>query len=187
MLLSQLTGKMICTDKTPRGICLGVGVSLKTKCVKYVLCASSASTHTDFAVNVSAISTLSQDALSLTCLRPVYPKNCAKLYIGKPVYSVDGTHLGNLVDVEMQNYVATHIRTDKNRYPFSAIAAVSDAVIIRKEQPYPIGQRIPAPVLSQITIKNEPTVTKSVLRRAIEKNKLITLTLSLAPFEKDNG
>ena len=63
-----------------------------------------------------------------------------------------------------------------------SIFGCSDAVILRKEQAYPLGQRIPAPILPLITEKYEPVVTRAVLRNATAKRTLVKLTLSLPPF-----
>ena len=191
MLLSKITSLNVCVGKTVRGVCLGVGVSLKSFAVKYLLCADAA-THTplcprtDFAVNASAIQSLDETAIVLSRLRPVLPKNCAKIFIGRPVYSNEGVFLGHVSDLEIHDLTATNLLTDQTAaYPLTAVAAFSDAVILRKEQPYPLGQRIPAPVVLDIFDKNEPVVTKATLRKAIEKRSLIKLTLSLAPFEKE--
>ena len=109
-----------------------------------------------------------------------------KIFLPRPIYSYEGAFLGNAVDMELSNYVATRIFTDKNEIiPISSVLAFSDAVILRKEQAYPLGQRIPAHVVSKFFDKNEPIVTKSVLKTAIAKKNLIRLTMSLSPFRQD--
>ena len=183
MFLSDITDKNIYVNKTSRGICLGVGVSLKTHAVKYLLCAS---VHTqnavDFAVGTNAVADVT-DVITLSRLRPVYPKNCAKIAIGLPVYSFEGGYLGNLEDVELRDFIVTRLFTDRNEvYPVTSVFACSDAVILRKEQVYPLGQRIPAPILPLVTDKRDSVVTRSVLRTASAKNCLVKLTLSLPPF-----
>lgn len=190
MFLSELVLKNVCVRETPRAVCLGVGISLKNYTVKYLLCNStpaqsgslSQDCQADFCVNVSTLQSRSDVALTLSTLRPVFPKNCAKIFIGKPVYTQNGRHLGVIADMEIVNGVATKLFTEKTAYPITAICAVSDAVILRKEQPFPLGQRIPAHLVFDFSEKNEPLVTKSVLRKAIAKSSLIKLTLSLPPF-----
>ena len=38
MLLSSLIGKRLFSNTTQRGVCTGIGISLKTHTVKYLLC-----------------------------------------------------------------------------------------------------------------------------------------------------
>ncbi len=186
MLLSQLLQKTLYTNKTPRGVSVGVGVSLKTCVIKQLLCASQAPTakpsrKTDFAVNVSAISAVA-DGISLTHIRPVLPKAQAKLFLDLPVYSHDGVFLGNLIDGEMENLTLTRLITDRNHaFPPSSITTCRDAIFLRKETPYPLGQRVPSPLLSQLQTE-ERSVTKQLLRRAVHQGALVKLTLSLPPF-----
>lgn len=186
MLLSQLVYKQIMHREKARGVCLGAGISLKNHTLKYLLCRSGADPYwasADLYVHANALSLLTDTSLSLLSFRPVAPKPHAKLFIGKPVYTQSGDSLGQLKDVEFCNLTATRLFTEKGSFPIRSILAVSDAVILRKEQPFPLGQRIPAPMFSDFSQKNEPVVTKSVLRKAIKKNSLIRLTLSLPPFE----
>lgn len=190
MLLSQLIYKEILYREKARGICLGVGVSLKNYALKYLLCRSGADpcwASADLYVQASALAVLSNASLSLRSFRPVAPKPHAKLFIGKPVYTQNGESLGRLKDVEFFNLTATRLITEKGSFPIRTIYAVSDAIILRKEPPFPLGQRIPAPMLSDFQQKNEPVVTKSVLRNAIARSSLIRLTLSLPPFEQATG
>lgn len=187
MFLSDLAGLPVFVNNTTRGVCLGVGISLKTFAVKYLLCSSDTSPapyngNADFCVNLSSVLAFEKDGIDLSRLRPVFPKNCAKIFLHRPVYSYEGAYLGNVSDLEILNDTAIKIFTEHAAYPLSTVAAFSDAVILRKEQPYPIGQRIPAPIVSSIFDKNTPIVTKPALRTAIEKKALIKLTLSLSPF-----
>lgn len=184
MKLSEITGKHVYAGNRFKGVCLGVGISLKNGAIKYLLCRSTNERsvlppHADFAVNASAVTEIGAQ-IRLSRLRPVHPKSCARLFGGLPVFSFEGAFLGKLQDLEMHDFVATRLYTDQGK-SFSAlrIAACSDAVLLRKEQPYPLGQRIPAPHLFHI---DEAVVTKSVLRTASEEGKLIKLTLSLPPF-----
>ena len=184
MLLSDVSEKNVFVNKISRGICLGIGFSLKTYSVKYLLCAS---VHTqnavDFAVSTTAVTHVTDGNITLSRLRPVYPKNCAKISIGLPVYSFEGGFLGKVEDLEMRNFIVTRIFTDRDDViPVTSVFACSDAVILRKEQVYPLGQRIPAPILSLISDKSESVVTRPILRNALAQKSLIKLTLSLPPF-----
>lgn len=184
MFLSDLTEKNVYVGKNFRGYCLGIGISLKSHAVKYLLCASALTKNsaTDFSVGVSAVSFVGEN-INLTKLRPLFPKNCAKIFIGRPIYSPDGIFLGNITDLEIKDFVATRLFSDRNEaFPVTSIVACSDAVILRKEPPYPIGQRIPAPFLPILTNKPDSVVTKPVLKTALKKSTLIKLTLSLPPF-----
>ncbi len=182
MLLSSLVNKEILSGKTVKGVCLGVGISLKNYTVKYLLCASAQNASSpDFAVSVSAVERI-DDCVRLTKLRPLHPQNCARIFLGRPIYAFDGVFLGTVADLLVKDFTATDLFSDQNiRYPVSGITACHDAVILKKEQPYPLGQRIPAPLLHLANDKNS-LVTKPVLRAAIGKGTLIKLTLSLPPF-----
>jgi hypothetical protein len=132
-----------------------------------------------FAVSVSAVDEVG-DGVNLKRLRAVFPNGCARIFIGRPIYSAEGGFIGFIRDVEMHDFAVTRLFSDRDEiFPVTAIAACADAVILRKEQSFPIGQRVPAPLLSS---KNEPIVTISVLRKAIAKGELIKLTLALSPF-----
>lgn len=183
MNLSDLNEKSIYVGKTLRGVCRGVALSLKSHTVKYLLCASTLTqNNTDFSVGVSAVTEIG-DTILLSRLRPAYPKNCAKISIGLPVYSFEGGYLGVVEDLEIRDFIATRLFTDRDEvFPITSIFACSDAVILRKEQPYPLGQRIPATLLPIVTDKTEGVVTKPVLRTALSKGALVKLTLSLPPF-----
>ena len=186
MLLSQLLQKTFYTNKTPRGVIVGVGFSLKNCVIKQLLCAlqpptDPTSRKTDFAVNVSAISAVA-DRISLSHLRPVLPKAQAKLFFDLPVYSHDGVFLGNLIDGETENFTLTRLFTDRNHvFSPSSIAVCRDGIFLRKEVPYPLGQRVPSPLLSQLQTE-ETSVTRPLLRRAMHQGSLVKLTLSLPPF-----
>ena len=86
-------------------------------------------------------------------------------------------------DLEMQDFIATRLFTDQGDViPITSLYACSDAVILKKEQPYPIGQRIPAHILSLLTDKADAVVTRPLLKTAIQRKALVKLTLSLPPF-----
>ena len=198
MFLSQFVGKPVLVNGETRGVCLGVGLSLKTYAVKYLFCSSAASATSsvgasiasvanvepvpDFAVSTAAVCELGS-TICLTHLRTVCPKSCVRIFPRRPIYSADGVFLGALADLELRDFIATRIFTDRNTsFPVSAISVCADAVFLRKDQPYPLGQRIPAPLLSLVSDKKDGLVTRPVLRGAIEKGALVKLTLSLPPF-----
>ena len=184
MLFSQLINQQLLVSNSPKGIIKGVGISLKTYKVKYLLCAKS---HTDtlplFVLSMDAVVSLAPD-VSLSHLRPVLPRQCACLFTRLPIYSFEGVHLGFLQDCHIDKQIVTAIQTDKGMHiPVTSIAACADAILLKKKQPYPLGQRIPTPVLPILTDKKEGLVTKPLLRSAIENKALIKLTLSLPPFD----
>ena len=180
MLLSDLVEKNVYVGKRLKGVCLAVGISLKTHDVKYLHCANAANynplrARIDFSIPVSAIENVSDGAIRLSRLRPVYPKHSTCIFLSRPVYASNGAYLGDVTDVDLHTFTATRLFTSTNKsYPFSAISAYNDAVILRKQQTYPLGQRIHA-----------YHVTKPVLKKAIASKKLIRLTLSLPPFHNE--
>ncbi len=183
MFLSEFCNKLLYLDGESRGICLGVAVSKKNYTIKYLLCGHERSTRPDFALPFSALRSIGIHGLTLSRVRPAIPKNVFKLFPDRPVYSQEGAYLGCLQDVPFENGVADKLITTENlRFPFTCVSAVSDAVILRKSPVYPLGQRIPTSLFSE----KQLIVTKSVLRRAIEKRELIKLTLSLSPFVTPN-
>lgn len=162
-----------------RGYCVGLGISLKTFTIKYLLCSLSKEQATpDFAVKFSAVEKFEQDKIHLSVLRPVLPKSCAKLFCDMPIYTQTGVFCGKLKQIEIDGNSFIRLFTENVELSATEISACADAVILRKPQPYPLGQRIPAYGEQASTA----IVTKGVLRSAIQKNELIKLTLSLAPF-----
>ncbi len=186
MFLSTIIGKPVVANKQTRGFCLGVGISLKTHAVKYLLCSStSPQGHADFAVSVSSIVEI-ENAVTLARLRAVHPKNCARIFLQRPIYSYDGALLGKVLDLEIRELTAVRLFSDRGQlFPVQNLLACSDAVLLKKELPYPLGQRIPVFMLARLSEKDSPIVTKPLLRTAIAKGDLIKLTLSLAPFRME--
>ena len=133
MLLSKFVNQPI-----HKGICKGLGFSLKNGKIKYLLCASAQNcSMPDFAIRFSAVEKFFP--LTLFSLRPVVPKQCAKLILGMPVFSSDGVHLGALNDVEFDEFQILRIFTDKGLvFPFLSIFASSEAVIMRKNLLFPL-------------------------------------------------
>lgn len=165
--------KTIYLNKTPRGQCQSIGFSSKTGTIKYLFC--STYERADFVINTNSVLSVHEYGIELSHLRPVVPKNTLKIFLGQPVYTYNGIDLGNILAIKQENFILQTIVTDKNiRIPFTAIQACNDAVILRKKLPYPLGQRIPA--------TTPQTVTRPILRSAIQEKSLIKFTLSLAPF-----
>ena len=180
MLLSSLVGKRIFTNATQRGVCVGIGVSLKTYVVKYLLCSNETEYNRprcDFALPFSCIESVDEFSIHANKTRAVLPKTCAQFFLQKPVFSFDGRFLGKLTDVclslkENGNFIAASLQTDDNQTVLaSSIYSVLDAIILRKNRAYPLGQRRPAHVLSLLGKEEQSIVTKSVLQRAIEKKQ----------------
>ena len=183
MLLSDITNKPLYLNDTFKGVCKGVGISLKTYAVKYLICSTTPQGTADFCINFSAVEYVDEHSVAVSRLRPVFPKSCAKLWISLPVFTADGAFLGALSDLELLSsndvFTAGTLFTDKNgAYPSASISACADALLLRKTPTYPIGQRIHTPVV----LPSSPLVTKGVLRKSIKNNALIKLTLSLPPF-----
>ena len=178
MLLSELVGKNVYSGKNLRGTLSGVCISLKSRAIKYLLCCTNEkNAKTEFSVGVSAIERIDED-VRLKRLKPILPRQCARVFINRPIYSDEGAYLGHLADLEIENYTATKLITGNGKnYPAHLIAA--------------IGQRVPAPAISLLQDKAEGEkhatdqpvfITKNLLKSAIEKGNLIRLTLSLNPF-----
>ncbi len=184
MLLSALVGKELFLGKTYKGVCRGIGISLKSYEIKYLFCASAPSgkQEGDFVLPFSAVASVG-DMISLSKARPVFPKSCAKLFLSRPVYDASCVFLGELNDVEIDGLAVTAICTSLGlRFPAVLLSTCSDAILLKKELPYPIGQPVPAPVLLRLNRKTDGVVTKPLLRLAMEKGELVKLTLSLPPF-----
>ena len=182
MFLSDFVKKELYANAVFCGVCLGVGVSVKTNAVKYLLCSSEKTRACpDFVLPISAVLETG-NKIQLRSLRTVRPKSCLRLFQNLPVYTFDGRLLGNLTNAALPDRIATEIFIDSISFPIREIYACADAVILRKEQPYPLGQRIPAPLSAALGKKNERFVTKPILRAAIQNGALLKLTLSLPPF-----
>ncbi len=183
MQLTHLINRELVVKKTVKGYCRGVALSLKSHAVKYLLCSTEPFAECDFAISTASVCKMG-DQITVNSLRPLLPKSCAKIFIGRPVYSSEGVYLGKITDLTLCDFIATHLSTDQGEvYPVSAIEASQDALLLKREQPFPIGSRIPAPLLSRFTDKKDGLVTKPVLRSAIKNESLLRLTLALAPFE----
>ncbi|MBQ8394506.1 MAG: hypothetical protein IJX49_02925 [Clostridia bacterium] len=184
MLLSSLLQKRIVVGDQCKGVCLGIGFSLKTHAVKYLLCGSAPHARVaDFAVGINAVTGVSE-VISLSRLRAVHPSGCAKVFYGLPIYAYDGVTLGEVRDMEILQGRVVRLFSDSGAsYPTAALFACGDAVILRKPLPFPLGQPLSNEAKESFQDSGH-TVTKALLRRAIKKGKLIELTLSLPPFHR---
>ncbi len=182
MRLRDFLDKPVFIGQKQRGRCVALGVSLKTATIKYLYVQPENDSQA-FAVSYSALSFIGE-TLSLKTLRPVFPKACARLYDKAPIYAQNGTFLGMLWDTQISENgtVLALLSNLGQHFPFSLVSSCTDAVILRKKQPYPLGQRVPAPALSLISPMQSEVVSKRILRQAIQKGNLIKFTLSLVPF-----
>ena len=145
MQLSDIIQKNILVDGKTRGVCLGVGVSLKTRTLKYLLCAENNQQPPAFALNFSAVTKI-DEAIHIPRLRATLSKNCARIFIGLPIYSQEGGFLGTLSDGELHGNKLSFITTNRNEiFSFVAVTACNDAILLRK-LPYPLGVKIPTPL-----------------------------------------
>lgn len=186
MLLSELVGKPVFSSKKIRGVCRGVGLSVKSRAVRYLVCsAPSPSDYTEFFLPVVSVTDCNEEGIFVKKFRSVAPQNCAKFFCGRPVYADTGAYLGITADLEMQDFCALRFFTDSGKsYSAMAIAALLDAVIVKKTPVFPLGQPVPRAFSFLRNVKKTPTVTKSTLKSAIEEGVLIQLTLQLPLFRK---
>ena len=187
MFLSQIIGKPIRKQNVTYGKATGVCVSLKSRALRYLTCLSTRNFSTEFSVSFASVLD-TEDEIILSRLKPLLPQNCVKLTLNRPIYDDTGKYLGFLKDVEFENgYLITLYASDEKRYAATRIIAVNDAIIVRKKQPYPLGQRIPAPAKLHFCgdlTQNEKSglITRAVLKNAVQNHSLIRLTLALPPF-----
>ena len=183
MLLSEIVGKNVYAGKALRGVCRGVCLSLKSRAVKYLLCSretAKSNDYTEFSVGVGCVGAI-DDAVVLRRMRTAVPKNCARFFAGRPVYSEDGAYLGIASDLAMENFVATRLITDTGKtYPAAAISAIGDAVLLKRAPLFPLGRLVP----EGVALPDAPAgtiVTRAVLKSAVMSGKLIRLTSKLLP------
>ncbi len=185
MLLTEFIGTPVFVGEKQRGVIQGVFLSPKSKAVKYLLFSLQTSAQPPIAISVSAIERIDNSGLFLKQMRSTLPKNALLFKKDCPVYAANGAYLGSACNLELFNLTATAIFTENTAFPATSILAIGDAVLLRTDEPYPIGQRIPAPVLSSFCDLPQSSllVNRSILKNAIKKGKLIELTLSLPPFQ----
>ena len=185
MLLSEIVGKNVYSGKALRGVCRGVCLSLKSRAVKYLLCSSepAQNDYTEFSVGIGCIGSV-EDTVVLKRLRTAIPKNCVRFFTGRPVYSEEGQYLGITSDLVMENFTATKLVTDTGKvYSAAAIAALGDAVILKKEPYFPLGMLVNSDIpASPEPIREGTLVNRGTLRTAIASERLIRLTVNLLPL-----
>ena len=185
MLLSEIVGKNVYSGKALRGVCRGVCLSLKSRAVKYLLCSSepAQNDYTEFSVGIGCIGSV-EDTVVLKRLRTAIPKNCVRFFTGRPVYSEEGQYLGITSDLVMENFTATKLVTDTGEvYSAAAIAALGDAVILKKEPYFPLGMLVNSDIpASPEPIREGTLVNRGTLRTAIASGRLIRLTVNLLPL-----
>ena len=183
MLLSNLIGMPVFVGEKQRGTLQGVFLSAKSKSIKYLLCAiEQKNTQTTLALSIAALDKI-ENGIYLKRIRSILPKNATLFQQNCPVYTQDGAYLGSACDLQFYHLTATKLFTEKAVFPTTAITAVGDAVLLKTDEPYPLGQRVPAPMLSTFSCNEEQVlVTRSLLKFVIKNGRLIAFTLSLAPF-----
>ena len=183
MFLKNLIGLPVFVGAKQRGILQGVFLSNKSKSVKYLLCLIQQNGRQNpLTVSVSALERL-DDAVVLKQARSTLPKNASLFQLDKPVYTENGEYLGLTRDLELEKLTAIALHTEQSVLPTTSILALGDAVLVKKHEPFPLGQRIPASALVSFSISDSsPLVTKAILKNAIREKRLIAFTLSLPPF-----
>lgn len=189
MYVSTLVGKRVFSRSAERGVCVGVGVSLKTFVVKYLFYQPlHERANVLFALPFARVCAADGLCLQADGVRALSPKGCAPFRLRLPVFTAEGVAVGQVADLSITEgqdgeYRAEFMVLDGGKtIAADEIAVYADAVLLKKSRPYPLGQRIPAPILSLFSDKNQPFVSKAALRRAVERNDLIKFTLSLPPF-----
>lgn len=183
MFLSELVGKKIYSAGKIRGICRGVGLTVKSRAVKYLICVDIASERELF-LSLNAIAEISENGIRLKAFRPTAPQSISRLFSSRPVYDETGEYLGIVVDLEIENGVATALITDTGSvYSAYSLTAVSDAVLLKRRLSFPLGEKTPAFFKRQTGV---PVLSKALLKHAIEKGELIRLTLALPLFSERN-
>ena len=181
MLLSQLVGKKIYSAGKIRGICRGVGIQVKSRAVKYLIC-TDVEKERELFLSMSAIKEISPSGICLRSFRPTAPQSVSRFFSSRPVYEETGKYLGIAVDLEIQNSFAVSLTTDTGAvYSAYCITAVSDAILLKRRLVFPLGEKIPQELYTQT---KSPVVSKGVLKQAIDDGQLIRLTLSLPLFSK---
>ena len=185
MLLSELVGKNVYSGKRLCGVCRGIGLSLRSRAVKYLFCSDDSykRSYSDFFVSIKNVLSVS-DGIRLKRLRAAAPSSAVRFFTGKPIYSEDGVYLGIVSNLVIENFYASKLITDAGQsYSAAAIAALNDAVILKKQPNFPLGGCLLEEVaMGDNVLSQGLPVGKATLRSAIENGKLIRLTTSLAPF-----
>ena len=181
MLLTSFIGKRVVVDKIPRCVCTGIAVSRKNGKLLYLLCSTNETDATSFALSFSSVISVNPSCIVVNKFRPCLCKRADVLFLDMPVYSTQGKRLGVLQNGHVENGVLIHITVNDAKYSLTQIKAVMDAILLSPSPVYPIGQHVPVSTVYQEKFATS-TVTKALLKKAIERQCLIQFTLSLPPF-----
>lgn len=183
MLLCELVGKKIYSAGKIRGICRGVGIQVKSRAVKYLICLD-VEKERELFLSINAIKEISKSGILLKSFRPCAPLSVSRFFSSRPVYDETGKYLGIVVDLEIENSFAVSLTTDTGAsYSAYSLTAVSDAVLLKRRAIFPLGEKIPERLHQQT---KSPVVSKAVLKQALADGRLIRLTLSLPLFEQNS-
>ena len=185
MLLSTWINSPVFVGEKQRGVLRNVFLSTKSKQIKYLQCTiQQRGIQSQLVVSVNAIERMDNNGIFLKRARSTLPKNAVLFQPNCPIYAENGVRLGVACDLRLQGLTAITLLTENAQFPTTGIIAIGDAILLKNE-PYPIGQRIPAPLLSQFsTNQQDLLITRSILKTARKAGKLINLTLALPPFAK---
>ena len=181
MLLHTLIGKRIVVNQTPRCVCLGVGVNKNNGKLSFLLCSKTQDGANSFSIPFSSIVCVKDDCIIAKKIHPINPTRAYILYTHLPVYSTQGIRLGILTNAKFGQGKLCFLFIDHSPVPFSQVHAIGDVILLSPKPIFPIGQCVPAPFLLEFGTKNK-RITKAVLKKAIQTQSLIRLTLSLPPF-----
>lgn len=166
MFLHELEGKNIHTAKKLHGICKGVAVRIKSQKIHYLYCENAE--KQSFFLPVSTIKSVEEEGIMLKKMQPA-PLNLPILSTQKPVYLQEGIFLGRVQDVRIDNWKITQIILEDKSYSSLCITALSDALLLKKAPPFPLG----------CVTKEGEIITRTLLKQAVKEGRLISLTTSL--------
>ena len=176
MKLSDYIGKKIYAGNAYRGVCVGGRFSLKTYELKYLVVARNGGGRVEFTVALKN-ARLQDGAVYFSSARAVDPKNTVRFYPNRPVFDERGGYLGETFDLELDGVTVVRlILKNGEAIPASRVSAFLDAVLVKPAPVFPLGEFLSENVANEA---QGTLVTRGVLRRAIERDSLITLTRSL--------
>lgn len=184
MNLSFLVGKPVYSSSKQKGVCRGVALSLKSRAVKYLVCQKNdpALNGAEFFLPVSAVQAVDESGIYVQKLRAAVPKNVYRFFCGKPVYTEEGQYVGIVTDLSLEHFYAVAVHTDRGIFSALCLSAIGDAVLLKKSPCFPLGRSLPERFFQSLS--PDPIVTKTTLKKAIEKGFLIRLTSSMLPSGK---
>ena len=175
MFLSSLLGKHIQTDKKLLGVCVGVGVTPKTRRTIALIARQSDEKNALFPF--SNLVLITDYSVKLTSARTLLGGKLCKLQTGLGAYSEKGEYLGNVEDAVLENGVLTKMLVGKKWCAANAVKAIGDVIILKKAPAFPLGLTAPEEFSGAV-------VTKTLLLKSIQKGELIRLTTALLPATK---